>query len=134
LEFKTGIPEEKIVAFADGRLLWRVIENLLSNALKYSLENSRVYVDVYESGGWAFLDVKNISKAELNIPEDEITERFKRGDLSRSSEGSGLGLDIASSLMRLQGGELRIKIDGDLFKASVMVPLARDEVVDDGRY
>jgi signal transduction histidine kinase len=118
LNFFTG-PEEKVSVIADGALLWRVVENLMSNALKYSLESSRVYVDVYEEEGNVFIEMKNISKTELNIPEDEITERFKRGDLSRNSEGSGLGLDIASSLMRCQNGELTIKIDGDLFKVKL---------------
>jgi len=121
LEVKLNIPQEKLFAHADGRLLWRVIENLMSNALVYSLENSRIYINVHEDSeaDSVFIEMKNISKAELNIPEDEITERFKRGDLSRNSEGSGLGLDIATSLMRCQNGELSVKIDGDLFKVLI---------------
>ena len=121
LEFKLNIPEEKVIAYADGSLLWRVFENLISNTLKYSLENSRVYIDVRDDGNYVFIEMKNISKAELNIPEDELAERFKRGDLSRNSEGSGLGLDIATSLMRCQNGELSMKIDGDLFKVCIKI-------------
>jgi len=125
LEVKMNIPQEKLLVRADGRLLWRVIENLLSNALIYSLENSRIYVEVGEDAVHnVFIEIKNISKVELNIPEDEVTERFKRGDLSRNSEGSGLGLDIAASLMRCQNGELKVKIDGDLFKVCVKIPNA----------
>jgi signal transduction histidine kinase len=126
LEFKLNMPNEKIKARADGSLLWRVIENLMSNTLKYSLENSRVYIDVSEVDNDVLIEMKNISKSELNIPEDEVAERFKRGDLSRNSEGSGLGLDIASSLMRCQNGELAIKIDGDLFKVCVKIPKILD--------
>ena len=122
LEFKLNIPEEKVMVHADGGLLWRVIENLMSNTLKYSLENSRVYIDVGVNDNHVLIEMKNISKSELNIPEDEVAERFKRGDLSRNSEGSGLGLDIASSLMRCQSGGLNIKIDGDLFKVCIRIP------------
>jgi signal transduction histidine kinase len=127
LEFKLNITQDKVImALADGRLLWRVIDNLISNALRYSLENSRVYISVFEEGDGeneesVIIEMKNVSKTELNIPEDEITERFKRGDLSRNTEGSGLGLDIASSLMECQGGSLSVKIDGDLFKACIKI-------------
>ncbi|MDD4494386.1 MAG: sensor histidine kinase [Eubacteriales bacterium] len=119
LDFKISLPQEKIVACADGRLTWRVLDNLLSNVFKYSLANSRVYIDVFEDEKNAYIEIKNISATELNIPEDEIMERFKRGDESRNSEGSGLGLDIAKSLMLCQNGELAIKIDGDLFKVKL---------------
>ena len=122
LDFKINLPQEKITAYADGKLTWRVLENLLSNALKYSLANSRVYIDVFEDEQNACVTIKSISADELNIPEDEIMERFKRGDASRNSEGSGLGLDIAKSLMLCQNGELAIKIDGDLFKAQIKLP------------
>ena len=122
LNFKVNLPQTQVTAAADGGLLWRVLENLLSNVFKYSLENSRVYIDVSEDDQNAYIEIKNISAAELNIPEDEIMERFKRGDKSRSSEGSGLGLDIAKSLMLCQNGELVIKIDGDLFKSKLRIP------------
>ena len=122
LDFKVNLPEEKTLVYADGKLTWRVLENLLSNVLKYSLEHSRVYIDVYEDERDVCVLIKNISAQELNISEDELVERFTRGDESRSSEGSGLGLDIAQSLMRCQNGMLLIKIDGDLFKATVKLP------------
>ncbi len=121
LDFKVTLPEDKVFAKADGRLLWRVVENLLSNVFKYSLAHSRVYLSVFEDENRAYVEIKNISATELNIPSDELTERFKRGDQSRSSEGSGLGLDIAKSLMTCQNGTLNIKIDGDLFKATISV-------------
>ena len=107
---------------ADGQLLWRVIENLLSNVSKYALDGSRVYVNMSSSGkGRTLLEVKNISRESLNIPADELMERFKRGDESRNTEGSGLGLAIAKDLTHLMGGVFEITIDGDLFKASVML-------------
>ncbi len=116
---------------ADGQLLWRVIENLLSNVSKYAQEGSRVYINLSESTqnpaagkGHALLEVKNISKDALNIPADELMERFKRGDESRNTEGSGLGLAIAKDLTHLMGGVFEITIDGDLFKASVMLDKA----------
>lgn len=119
LNFKTGLPSEKLYVMADGKLLWRVIENLLSNVFKYALPNSRVYIDALEDADNVRIVIKNISAYELNIPENELMERFKRGDASRHSEGSGLGLSIAKSLTELQGGSFRIEIDGDLFKATV---------------
>ena len=121
LDFRVNMPDTKLLAWADGRLLWRVLENLLSNVFKYSLENSRVYIDVFDDKDNAYIEIKNISANELNIPADEITERFKRGDESRNSEGSGLGLDIAKSLMHCQNGELFISVDGDLFKAKLKI-------------
>jgi signal transduction histidine kinase len=121
LDFKVSLPEDKVSVYADGKHLWRVLENLLSNVLNYSLNGSRVYIDVTEDKENAFVDIKNISAAELNVSEDEIMDRFKRGDASRNSEGSGLGLDIAKSLMISQDGELKVSIDGDLFKATVKI-------------
>lgn len=109
---------------ADGQLLWRVIENLLSNASKYALENSRVYIDISRNGEMISLEVKNISKEQLNISSDELMERFTRGDASRNTEGSGLGLAIARDLVKLMDGSFELTIDGDLFKASVTLPEA----------
>lgn len=110
---------------ADGQLLWRVIENLLSNVSKYAQEGSRVYVNLSDAGkDRTLLEVKNISQDALNIPADELMERFKRGDESRNTEGSGLGLAIAKDLTTLMGGVFEITIDGDLFKASVMLEKA----------
>ena len=110
---------ESVYITADGRLLWRAIDNLMSNICKYSQPGTRVYVDVAEENNEAVISFKNISKDELNISEEELMERFVRGDSSRSSEGSGLGLNIAKNLVKIQGGELSIKIDGDLFKAEI---------------
>ncbi len=119
LVFKVTASDEKIYARADGRLLSRVMENLLSNIFKYTLEGSRVYIVISENEDNVFVSFKNISAYELNIPVNELMERFKRGDVSRSSEGSGLGLAIAESLMEVQEGSLELSIDGDLFKAEI---------------
>ncbi len=119
LTFKVTQDKEKIYAKADGRLLSRVMENLLSNIFKYALKESRVYIDITENEKQVIISFKNISAYELNIPVDELMERFKRGDESRSSEGSGLGLAIAKSLMEIQEGILNLDIDGDLFKAEI---------------
>ncbi len=124
LVFKTNIPNEPIKVIADGKLLWRVVENLLTNVFKYALENSRVYIDLEKMGENAELIIKNISAYELNIPDEELFERFTRGDDSRHSEGSGLGLSIAKSLMKSQNGDLSIVIDGDLFKVIVSIPIS----------
>lgn len=125
LELIQELPEEIIVIRADGRRLWRVLENLYTNAFKYAQEGSRVYVDVKEEEGRAVFTIKNISEKPLNISPDELTERFVRGDVARTTEGSGLGLSIARSLTQLQKGEFLISIDGDLFKAQVIFPMER---------
>ena len=117
-------PEGGVCALADGRLLWRIFDNLLSNACKYSQENTRIYIDISRVGDAARATFKNVSKSELNINADELMERFVRGDSSRAGEGSGLGLNIAKSLAELQGGTLNLDIDGDLFKATLELPAA----------
>ncbi|HWQ70980.1 MAG TPA: HAMP domain-containing sensor histidine kinase, partial [Desulfitobacteriaceae bacterium] len=121
LEFKMVHPENKVYIKADGKLLWRAIENLLANIFKYALAGSRVYIDIIDSGPEAALIIKNISASELNISADELMERFIRGDKSRSSQGSGLGLSIAKSLIEIQKGSFKIAIDGDLFKAVIQM-------------
>ncbi len=116
--------EKPPVISADGAKTFRIIENLLSNARKYSAKASRVYVDVYSQNGYGIFEIKNISAQALDISPDELTERFVRGDKSRNQEGNGLGLSIAKELCKLQNGELELIIDGDLFKARVKLPLA----------
>jgi signal transduction histidine kinase len=108
---------------ADGKLLWRCLANVFSNLCKYSEENTRVYIDTEntDDGKGLAITVKNISKDELNISGDELMERFVRGDSSRNTEGSGLGLSIAQSLMELMNGELKIVVDGDLFKVVLLL-------------
>jgi len=122
LDFKVNYPKVKIYLTADGKLLWRSIENLLSNIFKYALNGSRVYISIEDTGSDCLLTFKNISAYELNISSDELMERFKRGDESRSSQGSGLGLSIAKSLIEIQKGRFQIQIDGDLFKAMIYLP------------
>lgn len=127
LKIKKNIKTEHTLVRADGKLLYRVFENLLSNISKYALDRSRVYIDVSElpaSSDKLLVEFKNISKAELNISPDELMERFTRGDSSRNTEGSGLGLAIAKDLTMLMGGVFEISIDGDMFKASVMLDRA----------
>ena len=119
-----SIPEPVPVVMADGRLLWRVIDNLFNNVVKYALPETRVYVDVRVEGSDAVISMKNISRAALNVSVDELLERFVRGDASRTTEGSGLGLNIAKSLTELQHGNFSISTDGDLFKAEIRLPLA----------
>ncbi len=121
------LPEEAVWVEADGRHLWRVLDNLLTNCAKYALPGTRVYVELRESGGQAVLSVKNISRDALDIPAERLMERFVRGDESRNASGSGLGLSIAQSLTELQHGRFAISIDGDLFKATVTLPLAGAE-------
>ena len=118
------LPEGETWVYADGRHLWRVIDNLLSNCAKYAMEGTRVYLDLYRGKGQVQLSVKNISREPLNVPPERLMERFVRGDESRTTEGSGLGLSIARSLTELQGGEFQLTVDGDLFKASVTLPQA----------
>jgi len=121
LEFRLNLPEHAPV-HADGKLLWRVMENLLSNVFKYAMPASRVYIDIAKQENWFRMDIKNISEHPLNVDPTELTERFKRGDSARAGEGSGLGLSIAQSFIESQGGWFTLAIDGDLFKASIFLP------------
>jgi signal transduction histidine kinase len=110
------IPDEPCMALCDGRHLWRVLGNCLSNVVKYAMPGTRVYVDVEKRGQKVTVSLKNISANMLNVTAGELMERFVRGDTSRNTEGNGLGLNIAKSLMELQGGRLDLFVDGDLFK------------------
>ena len=116
------VPEGESYVYADGRHLWRVIDNLLSNCAKYALEGTRVYIELVRGKGTVSLSVKNISREALNVPPERLMERFVRGEESRSTEGSGLGLSIARSLTELQGGTFELAVDGDLFKVVVTLP------------
>lgn len=118
------LPDGPLLVRADGRLLWRVFDNLLGNAVKYAMPGTRVYFDAEAQHNEALLSVRNISREPLEKSGDELMERFVRGDASRRAEGSGLGLSIAGSLMALQGGTLAVLPDGDLFRADARLPLA----------
>ena len=115
-------PEKEIDMMADGRLVWRVLSNVLSNAVKYALPGTRVYIDLMELEGKVVLSLKNISREPLNVSAEDLMERFVRGDSARNTEGSGLGLNIAQSLMELQKGKLELLVDGDLFKVTLIFP------------
>ncbi len=117
-------PAEPLLIAADGRLLWRVLSNLLSNVVKYAAPNSRVYIDLSSTEEHVHLSIRNISQNELNMTAEELLERFVRGDTARNTEGSGLGLNIAKSLTEVQGGHLDLTLDGDLFKVTLTFPKA----------
>ena len=117
-------PENPVFMRADGRLVWRAMSNLLSNAVKYALPETRLYIDISRVEGNVLISMKNISREPLNISAEELMERFVRGDTSRNTEGSGLGLNIAKNLMELQKGQLQLLVDGDLFKATLIFPAA----------
>ena len=122
LELVLQKPESPVTVQADGRHLWRVFDNLLNNILKYAMPGTRVYLSLQEQAGEARVTFRNISREPLNISAQELTERFVQGDTSRHSDGNGLGLAIAMSLMKLQKGDLEIEVDGDLFKVSLRFP------------
>ena len=119
LSVKLDIPDTKIFINGDGQRLYRVFENLISNIVKYSLSNTRVYIDMYKEEKEVIIVMRNISAYELSFDTNEITNRFKRGDSSRSTEGSGLGLAIAKGIVELHGGSFNIEVDGDLFKSII---------------
>ena len=114
--------EVSVPMMADGRLVWRVLSNLLGNAVKYAMPGTRLYVDLTQVDDKVIISLKNISREELNVSAEELMERFVRGDDSRNTEGSGLGLNIAKSLMELQKGQLELLVDGDLFKVTLIFP------------
>ncbi|MCD2501315.1 HAMP domain-containing histidine kinase [Clostridium sp. NSJ-145] len=119
LSLRVNTPEEKVFIKGDGKRLYRVFENLISNIVKYSMENTRVYIDIIKEDECVKIVMKNIAAYELNFDVNEITERFKRADEARTSEGSGLGLAIAKSIVELHGGTFYIEVDGDLFKSII---------------
>ena len=124
LELVFQPPEKELIMLADGRLSWRVLSNLFSNAVKYAMPGTRLYLELTKEDNLIAISLKNISREPLNIRPEELTERFVRGDVSRKTEGSGLGLNIAKSLMELQHGQLQLLVDGDLFKATLLFPAA----------
>lgn len=126
LDIRISSEDKNIYVLADGKHMWRVIENLLSNVLKYSMRGSRVYINITKNQNDGILIIKNISALPLGMPAEQLTERFVRGDESRTTEGTGLGLSIAQSLTGIQRGKFHIHIDGDLFKVTVEMPLWKD--------
>ena len=120
-----NLPEEPAIIRVDGRRMWRVLENIFNNAVKYAMSGTRVYADLRIGDDKVEFSLKNVSEQQLNISADELTERFIRGDLSRSTEGSGLGLSIAKSLTVMQGGTFDLYLDGDLFRVNICFPRAK---------
>lgn len=130
LTIVTKLPNLEVMILADGRQLYRVIENLYNNVAKYALEKTRVYVEVQAGEEEAVFSIKNVSEKSLaleNSNAGDLTERFIRGDSSRTTEGSGLGLSIAKSLTQLMGGEFEVGVDGDLFKATIAFPICKEQ-------
>lgn len=123
LDFRVNLPEVALVANVDGQRWWRVLDNLIVNAIKYSMPGTRVYITLQQVNHHAQFVVKNISKYELNEEGEELFERFKRADTSRHTDGSGLGLAIAQSIVDMHAGEMHIDVDGDLFKVTVEIPI-----------
>lgn len=135
LTIVTKLPKQAVYIWSDGRHLYRVIENLYNNVAKYALEKTRVYVEVQETGDTAVFSIKNVSEKSLaleNSSVEDLTERFIRGDSSRTTEGSGLGLSIAKNLTILMGGQFDISVDGDLFRATLVFPVYKEEGESDG--
>lgn len=127
LKMIVNLPAEPAVVHVDGRRMWRVLENIFGNAAKYAMPGTRVYADLKLEEDTVDLFLKNVSEHQLNISADELTERFIRGDLSRSSEGSGLGLSIAQSLTTMQGGTFNLYLDGDLFRVNIRFPRVKKQ-------
>lgn len=119
LSMMVHFDQDEAIICADGRRMWRVLENVFGNVAKYAMDNTRVYAEIKVNQPNVTFSLKNISAQPLNISADELTERFIRGDVSRNTEGSGLGLSIAKSLTELQGGEFKLYLDGDLFKVTI---------------
>lgn len=127
LKMIVNLPAEPAVVHVDGRRMWRVLENIFGNAAKYAMPGTRVYADLKLEEDTVDLSLKNVSEHQLNISADELTERFIRGDLPRSSEGSGLGLSIAQSLTTMQGGTFNLYLDGDLFRVNIRFPRVKKQ-------
>lgn len=122
LQMVVSVPQEEVTVIADGRHLWRVMDNLLNNVVKYAMPGTRVYLNLEQESEKVSFVIRNVSRDPLNVSSEELQERFVRGDSSRHTEGHGLGLSIAGSLTEVMGGEFRIEVDGDLFKAIVKLP------------
>jgi signal transduction histidine kinase len=128
LHIVDNISAEPLMIYADGRRTFRVLDNLMQNIYKYAMPKTRVYIDLLQQENQIRLSIKNISKAELNIDAKELMERFVRGEQSRSTEGSGLGLSIAGDLVRIQNGNFDLVLDGDLFKVIITFPQYYKEI------
>ncbi|WP_313077061.1 sensor histidine kinase [Lacrimispora sp.] len=123
IDFRWNLPDEKIVLPLDGQKTYRIFDNLLTNIIKYAMPNTRAYIDMKKEDGFVVICLKNVSAAELTFNPNEITERFARGDQSRNTEGSGLGMAIAKSFVELQNGKLIVEIEADLFRVSIRWPV-----------
>lgn len=126
-EIRLSLPDEPVYIMADGQKLYRVFENLLMNAIKYSLKNTRIYIMVHKRDDEAIFTIKNVSSYEMDFSGDDIVRRFVRGDPSRTTEGSGLGLAIAKSFVEVQNGKFSVDIDGDIFRITIQFKIAQED-------
>ncbi|MFR3730532.1 sensor histidine kinase [Lacrimispora sp.] len=124
IDFRWNLPDEKIVLPLDGQKTYRIFDNLLTNIIKYAMPNTRAYIDMKKEDGYVVTSLKNVSAAELTFNPEEITERFARGDQSRNTEGSGLGMAIAKSFVELQNGKLLVEVEADLFRVIIRWPIS----------
>lgn len=127
IDFRWNLPEEKIVLLLDSQKTYRIFDNLLTNIIKYAMPHSRAYIDLKTEGGFVVISMKNVSSAELSFNPEEITDRFVRGDQSRNTEGSGLGMAIAKSFVELQNGKLCVEVEADLFRVIIRWPLLKEK-------
>lgn len=127
IDFRWNLPDEKIVLPLDSQKTYRIFDNLLSNIIKYGMPNTRAYIDMRQSDGWVVITMKNVSANELDFNPQEITERFVRGDQSRNTEGSGLGMAIAKSFVELQNGKMNVEVEADLFRVIIRWPIVEYE-------
>ena len=132
LDVRMNLTEEKVILPLDSQKTYRIYENLFGNIAKYALPGTRVYVNGFRIGDTVIITLKNISAQEITVDSSELTERFVRGDASRNTEGSGLGLAIAKSFMELQGGELALEVDGDLFKVTTTWHMPQADALSQG--
>lgn len=126
IDFRWNLLDEKIILPLDSQKTYRIFDNLLTNIIKYAMPNTRAYIDMKKEGGYVVTTLKNVSAAELTFNPDEITERFARGDQSRNTEGSGLGMAIAKSFVELQNGRLLVEVEADLFRVTIRWPISQD--------
>jgi signal transduction histidine kinase len=128
IDFRWNLPDEKILLSLDGQKTYRIFDNLLSNIIKYAMPNTRAYIDLKVVGGEVAITLKNVSAAEITLKPEEITERFARGDESRNTEGSGLGMAIAKSFVELQNGRFQVEVEADLFRVIIRWPVSRKKI------
>lgn len=131
IDFRWNLPDEKIVLPLDSQKTYRIFDNLLTNIMKYGMPNTRAYIDMKRDDGGVVITMKNVSASELDFNPEEITERFVRGDQSRNTEGSGLGMAIAKSFVELQNGKMNVEVEADLFRVIIRWPVEQSTAAEE---